>query len=183
MQLDPQEFLSLVESTGKICFFDLESSGTKGDYNAVHVVSIKPYKQKPITFSVKQPGYDIKVVREAKQELEKYMCWVTYYGKGFDVKMINTRLTRWGMEPIEKRLHIDMYFTLKENLLTGRRSQAHLLRFFECEHQKMDVSPEEWNTVVATGDLTKMIARCESDTQGLESLYEKTKHLIRDIKR
>lgn len=182
MQLNVQDYLDLVEDTGKLVCFDIESTGLGGDYNSVLVVSIKPYNQKPITFSVKQAGYDIKVVREAKEELEKYLCWVSYYGKGFDIKMLNTRLTRWGINPVAPRHHLDLYFALKEKLLTKRKSQGHLLGFFECDRQKMSVSAEEWNKVVAGGSLKTMIERCESDTEGLESLYKKTRHLIKDLK-
>lgn len=183
MQLDAQEFLGLAEDAHKICFVDIESTGLKGDYNSTLVVSVKPYEMKAQSFSVKQPGYDIKVVREAGEFMESFSCWVTYYGKMFDLPFLNTRRLRWGLPPIAKRLHLDMYFTLKANLLTGRKSQAHLLRFLDCEMQKMDMSPTEWTEVLATGDMKKMIARCESDVAGLESLYKKTRHLVKEITR
>jgi uncharacterized protein YprB with RNaseH-like and TPR domain len=182
VQLDSQVFLDLVEDAHKICFVDIESTGLKGDYNSALVVSVKPYNLKPVSFSVKQPGYDIKVVRDAKECMESFACWVTYYGKGFDIPFLNTRLLRWSQEPIAKRPHIDMYYSLKYNLLTGRKSQAHLLRFLDCDQQKMDMSPTEWTEVLATGDTKRMVLRCESDTAGLESLYKKTRHLIKEIK-
>lgn len=184
MQIDAQSFLDMVEESGKLCFFDTESTGLKGDYNSILVGSVKPFGQKPKSFVTLQPGNDQRTCREFGEELEKYLCWVSYYGKGFDIKLINTRRTRWGIAPVENRHHVDMYFTLKKNLITGRRSQAHLLRFFNCSAQKMDVSPEHWNEVIADPkkNMPTMIARCESDTEGLEALYRKTRHLIRDIK-
>ena len=182
MQIKPQDYLDLVEDAKQICFVDIEATGLKGDYNSVLVVSVKPYNMKPISFVVKQPGHDIKVVREAGDYMEDFMCWVTYYGKGFDIPMLNTRRTKWELLPIEKRHHIDMYYMLKYNLNTARRSQAHLLRFLNCDQQKMEMSPSDWNDVVAGGDLKKMTERCESDTAGLEALYKKTRHLICDIK-
>ncbi len=183
MQLAAQEFLRLVEATGKIVFLDIEATGLHGDYNSASVVSMKPYKKPPRTWSVIRPGDDKPMLEQVKGELEKYSCWVTYYGKMFDIKMLNTRLTRWGLLPIEPRHHIDMYWQLKHHLLMSRRSQAHLLRFFDCEIQKMDVNPEMWNQVLANPKkyLPTLIKRCESDTAGLEALYNKTRHLIRDI--
>jgi uncharacterized protein YprB with RNaseH-like and TPR domain len=183
MQLEAQDFLRLVEGSNKIAFLDIEATGLRGDYNSVLVVSICPFEGIPQSWTVKKPGNDKQLVRDVRGILEDYECWVTYYGRGFDIPMLNTRLLRWEMEPIEKRPHVDMYYTLKSNILTARRSQAHLLRFLGCDMQKMDVSPNEWNKVVETGDLKTMIARCESDTEGLRSLYNKARHLIRDISR
>lgn len=185
MQLDAQEYLTLVEDAGKLLFLDIEATGLRGDYNSVLCVSCKPYNQKPFTFSVAQAGNDQKVVREAKKALESYSAWVTYYGKGFDLPMLNTRLLKWEVDPIEKRPHIDMFYVLKYSLLTARKSQGHLLSWLETPEDKMTVSAEVWNRILADtkGQMKEMIRRCESDTAGLEALYKRTKHLIRDVKR
>jgi len=185
VKVSEQVFLSLVEETGKLAFVDIEATGLRGDYNSVLVVSIKPFDTKPYSFHIKQAGNDQKVVREAKDALEQYHCWCTYYGKGFDIKMLNTRLLKWGSDPIESRPHIDLYFTLKYNLLTARKSQGHLLSFLETPEEKMSVSPNVWSEIVGnpTGPaMSTMIKRCESDVAGLEALYNKTKHLIKEIK-
>lgn len=186
MQVDEQVFLRLAEEAGTLAFVDIEATGLRGDYNSILVVSIKPYGKKAYSFNIKQAGNDQKVVKDVKDELEGYDAWVTYYGKGFDLPMLNTRLLKWGSLPIAKKPHIDMYFTLKYNLLTARKSQGHLLSFLETPEEKMSVSPNTWSEIVGdpTGPLMKkMIARCESDCQGLEALYTKTKHLIREIKK
>jgi hypothetical protein len=185
MQIDPQEYLDLVEQTGKLIFVDIESTGLKGDYNTVLVVSIKPYGKKPFSFSVPKVSRDYKVVRDAKDALEMAGAWVTYYGKGFDIPMLNTRLLRHGLNPIEKRPHLDMYFTLKSNILTGRKSQSHLLSWLGTPEQKMSVSADTWADMSASFErnMPIMIRRCESDVAGLEALYRKTRHLVREITR
>lgn len=185
MQIDPQVFLDMAEASHKLAFVDIEVTGLRGDYNSVLVVSVKPYGGKPVSYVVARQGQDRKVVSDAAAALEEYTCWVTYFGKGFDIPMLNTRLLRHGLSPIDKRLHIDMYYVLKYNLLTARRSQSHLLSWLNTPQQKMSVGAETWNEVVA-GDpvaLATMVRRCESDTRGLEALYKKTRHLIADIKR
>jgi hypothetical protein len=185
MKIDEQEYLDLIERTNQLLFVDIEATGLRGDYNSVLCVSCKPYNKKPFTFFVEQAGNDQKVVREAKKALESYPCWVTYYGKGFALPMLNTRLLKWGQLPIEKKPHIDMYFTLKYNLLTARKSQGHLLSWLETPEEKQTVSAEVWNRILhdTKGQMKEMIRRCESDTAGLEGLYKKTRHLIREIKR
>lgn len=185
MNIDTQHFLDLVEETGKICFFDIEATGLRGDYNSTICVSIKPYGKEPKTFAIKQVGNDQRVVNEAKAELEKYLAWVTYYGKGFDVKFLNSRLLKWKEHPIDKRPHIDLYYVLKSALLTARRSQGHLLNWLHTDDQKMGVGADVWSDLPfkLKTHLPTMIERCESDTAGLEALYRETRHLIADIKR
>ncbi len=184
MQVDPQVFLRLVEAAKTIGFIDIEATGLRGDYNSVLVVSVKRYGEKPTSVHVRRPGRDRKVVAEAKEMLEDLDCWVTYYGKGFDIKMLNTRLLQWGYPPIGKKHHVDMYYSLKSNILTARKSQGHLLSFLCTPEQKMSVSAEVWNRILADPrkEMPEMIERCESDVAGLEGLYRRTKHLIRDIK-
>jgi len=185
VNVDVQTYLRLIEKSGTLGFIDIEATGLRGDYNSVLVVSVKPFGKKPISFSVKQPGNDQRVVREAKEAMEALDCWVTYYGKGFDIKMLNTRLLKWGYPPIEKRHHIDMYYSLKSALLTARRSQGHLLSWLGTPEQKMTVGADVWNAIIEDVDanMPTMIKRCESDVAGLEGLYIRTKHLIRDITR
>jgi uncharacterized protein YprB with RNaseH-like and TPR domain len=185
MQLDAQDFLRLAEKANTIAFWDIEATGLRGDYNSILTVSIKPYQSKPTTFCITQPGHDQKVVREARDYLESFDCWVTYYGKGFDIKMLDTRLLKWGMMPTAKRPHIDMYYSLKSHILTARRSQGHLLSWLGTPEEKMTVGADMWNEIIRNPQkaMKTMVARCESDCEGLQALYEKTKHLIRDVKR
>lgn len=185
MKIETQEFLDIVEEANRLCFFDLEATGLRGDYNSVLVGSIKPFKGDPVTFRVKQPGNDQKVVRDVKAELEKYTVICGYYSKGFDLPMLNTRLLKWKQPPVKKLLHIDMYYSLKYNLLTARRSQGHLLSWLETPEEKMTVGADMWNSILGDpqGEPMKvMVARCESDVRGLQALYERTRHLIKEIK-
>lgn len=183
--VDAKDYLRLLEDANRIVFVDIEATGLRGDYNSALVVSIKPYHSAPFSLTCERPGHDQKLVREAKEALEQYDAWVTYYGKGFDLPFLNTRLLRWKRPPIEKRHHLDLYFTLKSNLLTARKSLAHLCRFLDTPEQKMDMSPEDWNKIVENPDkwMPKMVQRCESDVIGLQDLYDKTKHIVREIKR
>jgi uncharacterized protein YprB with RNaseH-like and TPR domain len=185
MQIDAQVFLRLVEQAGTIGFIDIEALGLRGDYNSAICVSIKRYDGEPYTFAIKQAGNDKRVVREAKEALESLDCWVTYYGKGFDIKFLNTRLLKWAMEPIEKRHHLDMYYTLKSHLLTARRSQGHLCSWLGTPEQKMGVSANAWSEAPfrLAEHLPTLIERCESDVVGLEDLYKQTKHLVLEIKK
>jgi len=184
MKIDPQTYLDLAEKTGQLVFFDIEATGLKGDYNSTLVVSFKPYGKRPYSLSIKAVGNDQRVVREAKEELEKYHCWCSYYGKGYDIPMLNTRLLKWGLQPIVSKHHIDMYFVLKSHTVMARRSMGQVAGLLGTPEQKMGVSPNVWSEMGFKVDehMPQMIKRCESDCSVLEDVYKRTRHLIKDIK-
>jgi len=183
MKIEAEDYLDMAESSKKLVFFDIESNGLNGDYNSSLVVSFKPYGEKPYSLTVKQIGNDQKLVREAKEELSKYHCWVSYYGKGFDVKFLNTRLLKWGHRPLDKRHHIDLYFVLKAHTKMSSKSMARFASMLNLEEQKMSVSPNVWSEFAYKPEhMETMISRCESDVCVLEDLYKNVRHLIRDIK-
>ncbi|HEY0749919.1 MAG TPA: ribonuclease H-like domain-containing protein [Chitinophagaceae bacterium] len=184
MQIDEQRFLDLAERSGALAFVDIESTGLTADYNNLLVVSIKPYEEEAYSFVIKQAGNDQRVVREAKEALEQYELWVTYYGKGFDIGFMNTRLLKWGQKPIEKRPHLDLFYSLKYNTRMSRKSLAHFGRWLKCDESKMDMSPDDWIEAAANPSgpvMKKMVQRCESDCLLTENLYKKTRHLVRSI--
>lgn len=187
MQVDAQDFLSLAESAPKgLCSFDIEATGLNGDYNSALVVSVKPFGKDPMAMSVDTPGNDESLIRWAYSTLKKYTCWVSYYGKGFDVPMLQARAAKHGLPDILlNHHHVDLYYVIAGTLRVARKSQAHLLRWLDLPEKKMDMSPEEWNQVLANpGEaMPRMIERCKSDTVGLESLYRKVKRLVRNVTR
>jgi uncharacterized protein YprB with RNaseH-like and TPR domain len=185
MQVETPDFLRLVEQAGTLACVDIEGMGLHGDYNSVICVSIKPYHRPVYTFEIKQLGNDQKVVRDAREALGKLDCWVTYFGKGYDIKMLNTRLLRYGVPPIVKKPHLDLYWMLKSHTNTSRRSQGHLITWLELPEPKMAVSADVWATlgVGFKSKMEKMVKRCESDTIGLEKLYDRTKHIAIQITR
>ena len=186
MQLEASVFLHLCQQTGDLIFFDIESTNLKGDYGAIICVSFKPFGQKPFTIVAEGPGNDRKLCRQVKQILENHWCWCSYYGTGFDIKMINTRLIRWGMRPVEKRPHLDLWKIVRFQMNTARKSQAHVLGWLGTPEQKMSVSANDWATIASNWDgraMRTMIRRCESDTIGLEALYKKIKNLVVNVTR
>lgn len=186
MQLDTQEFLSLAEhAPNGICMVDIECSGLRGDYNSTLVVSIKPFGKKPYTSTVERPGEDRKLLRWARHELSKYAMWVSFYGKGFDILFLNTRLAHWGMKPIPKKPHLDLYWTARGKLLLARRSMAHISEYLECPTKKYSLSPEVWNLVLRNPKkgLPILIRRCEQDVIELEDVYKRLKVFVDNVNR
>lgn len=188
MQIDEKEFLRVVEDSGELVFFDIESTGLNPDYNSCLMVSILPYNaKKPVTFSVTQNsiGNDRRVVREAVEYLNSKACWCSFYGKLFDIPFLRGRLLKWNTSlEVAKKHHIDLYWIIRANVNTSRRSQAHLLDWLGAPHSKMSVPASVWSDVgLDPASIKTLKTRCESDVFGLRDLYNRAKHFIRNIQR
>lgn len=184
MNVEPDVFIRLTQQAGTLAFWDIETNNLKADYGSGLVVSVKPYGKKPKTFTVEQPGNDQRVVREARDYLNTFDAWCTYYGKGFDVPFLNTRLLRHKQRPLALIPHIDMFFQLKPKTIMGSKSMASYAAFLKLQQQKMHIGPDTWADVNVNADnLALLVKRCESDTKVLEQVFDAAKHLIRDIKR
>ena len=185
VRVETQEYLDLVEATGQLAFWDIEATQLNADLGSVLCASVKPYGKKPYTFKIKAVGNDVKVVRDLADALEEYSCWCTYHGKGFDVPFVNTRLLKWGYDPIEARHHIDLFFTLKSATKMSSKGLGRFASLLGTDEQKMGVSQNVWSEMgfkLGT-HMPRMVERCESDCIALEDIYDKTRHLIKEIKR
>lgn len=196
VRLSVSEFLELAESAGRLVVWDTEATGLSGDHHSVLVVSVKPVGRRARSWMVRRPGDDREVVAEAGAALEAAAGWISYYGRGFDLPMLQTRRLRWGLPPIAIRPHLDLYWVLRTGLVMSRRSQAHYLAFLGLPPvargkaeakmaQKMTLSPEVWNAVLAQPRryLPRLRRRCESDCQGLEDLYRAVRPWVRRMAR
>lgn len=186
MQIEAQDYLRLVEKAGTIVFLDTESTGLNGDYNSLLCVSFKPYGKKPYSFRVRRPGDDRKLIEDAIKEMERYDCIVTFNGVRHDFPLMEARSLFHRGQPLPRlKHHLDLYLKLKYRLKAARKNQAHLSRWLDTGEKKMDMSPQEWNDVLAYPEknFPTMIQRCESDVRGLEAMYKRCRHLIKDIKR
>lgn len=185
MQLDAQDYIRLVEKNKSLAIWDLETNGLNADYGGLLCGSVKTVNGPIRTFAIEQLGNDRKVARELKAYLEGFDAWVTQYGKMFDVKFLNTRLLKWGLEPLDPRPHIDTFFIVKTHMKLSSASQAQILSFLGTTQQKYHIGPETWAEIGADFDekMKVIVKRCETDVRGLEQGFHKIKHVIRDIKR
>lgn len=184
MQIRAEEALPILERARALAFVDIEAANLNADYGTVVVVSVKPYKGKPVTFTA-PPGRDKELLRAVTAEMHKYQCWVTFYGKRYDIPFLNSRLLYHGLPLLERRHHIDMWMVMRMRTHLSRRNQAHLLSWLGTPESKMAVSPNIWSemAVKPKEKLEILKQRCESDVAGLEAMYERTKFAITEITR
>lgn len=105
---------------------------------------------------------------------------VTYFGKGFDMKMVQTPLLTKGVivAPVP---HVDLYFTGKAHTLVGRGSLDAQLTYHKIKEQKFHLDPEVWLKAMH-GDpasLDLLLKRVKSDVRATEQLYLLYRPMVR----
>ena len=187
MQVDSKMFLALVEETGSLMTFDIEASGLNADYGSMLCMSYKNFGSEVKTIVVKQPGNDEELALKAKEILESAKCWLSFNGKMFDIRFINSSLLYYGHPPVDKRHHLDLYFQLKPKIRASRKGLGPLAGWLKLSEGKMGVSQSVWreapDPVMWKEHKKTLVARCESDVRVLENMYKRTKSFIGEVTR
>lgn len=108
---------------------------------------------------------------------------VTYYGKEYDRKFLNTRMLLAGLPPLPplSAEHVDLYFTVRGNLrLHSNRLQA-LSETLGCPKSKTAVRADVWRAAMR-GDskaLAYVVQHCKLDVEILKWCYMKLRGFVR----
>lgn len=108
---------------------------------------------------------------------------ITYYGKEYDRKFLNTRMLMVGLTPLPplKTEHIDLYFTAKGNLKLHSHRLQSVSEALGCPMSKTPVRADTWRRAMR-GDAKAMayvIHHCKLDVDILEWCYMKLRPFIR----
>lgn len=172
----------------KIIAWDIEATSLTANWGTVLCVGLKTVgKRKVDVLSVADyPAYrtdttnDKDLVRAVRDRLADADAWVTWYGKGYDVPMLNTRLLYHGLAPLPPIPHIDCWQTARHRLkLTSNRLNA-VQGFFGLKTAKSPVEGTTWVKAIAgnRSALRYIEEHCRKDVLVLEEAYEKIKPLI-----
>ena len=99
----------------KIKLWDIESTNLNANFGYILSIAVKNLGEKSVRcYSVedyplykKEPTSDKALLEDAYKDLSSAGAWVTWYGGGFDVPFVNTRLLSHGMAPMPPIPHID----------------------------------------------------------------------------
>lgn len=126
---------------------------------------------------------DKKLCNDIARRLEDFDILIGYYSLGFDLPMLNSRLIKWGLKPLDERFHIDVYRVVKKNINTTSRRLQTVSKFFGIEG-KGSVDYDAWVKAGYDGDqpsLKVILEHNEQDVIVLEKTFEKIKHKMRAI--
>lgn len=161
-----------------------------GDKHA-KVISVVDYKAKPN----EEP--DAALMRKVHDLITNHAdIIVTYYGKEYDRKFLNTRMLMSGLPPLPPLggEHVDLYFTARGNLkLHSNRLQA-VSESLECPLSKTSVRADVWrraqqhamalhlrgrSTDAHRTALAYVVEHCKLDVEILKWCYLKLRPFVR----
>lgn len=124
---------------------------------------------------------DKPLVVAAWDVLAKADMWVTWFGKGFDVKFLNTRVLDAGLKPLPPTPHVDLYFAAKCHLKLSSNRLASVQDFLRLPTSKTPLTKRVWRQGQAghVPSIKYIIDHCEKDVLVLEEAYEKLRPYVR----
>ena len=173
----------------KILFFDIETTHLKADFGTMLAFGYKwSGDEGPTVLSItdykgwkKDPTDDGKLCRDASKLLEEADMFVTYFGKGFDVKFLNAKMLEHGLPIVPNTAHVDLFYVVKANLALSRKSLGNVGYFLNLNAEKTPVEGRIWKkAMVGDADsIDYIVEHCAADVNLLEEAYDKLKPLVR----
>ena len=118
-----------------------------------------------------------------RDELEKADWIVTFYGLGFDLKFLNSRLLFWNEKTLSPKLHTDLYRLGKRYFNTSRRSLGVITAFLGIKG-KNHVDMTLWMEAAWNGDkvaLKYIVDHNIKDVEITAKLFLRLRSLIKSV--
>ena len=169
-----------------IYLFDIEATNLNANFGYVLCVAWKELgKSKINCMSVedyatykKDPTNDRELLKEVRDELSKAGALISWYGPGFDIKYINTRLIGHRETALPPIPNIDGWRIAKEKMKLTSNRLASVSAFLGVQ-EKTPLSGPIW--IKASAGDTKALAyikkHCKQDVVVLEEVYNLIKGL------
>jgi uncharacterized protein YprB with RNaseH-like and TPR domain len=178
----------------RILFYDIETTDLQGDFGNMlafgykwlgdkeaEVISLLDTNNLCHECQHVDAVSDKRLVQEASYILNAADMWVTWYGKGFDAKFLNTRVLDANLPPLSPIPHVDLYFTAKCHLKLSSNRLANVQDFLNLPTTKTPLTKRVWRQAQAghVPSIEYIIDHCEKDVLVLEEAYERLKPYVR----
>ena len=172
------------------CSWDIEASNLDGDMGIMLCSSIKPIGGKTITHRIdddpnykKEPWSDKYLVREVRDELEKYMVILGWNHVGYDLPFLNTRLIAHGLKPLDVggMCMVDMLWASRYRLRLHSNRLAAVIEYLGTKTQKTPLLGELWIRAMAGSAvaLNKVVEHNIKDVESLEEVADKLSRFVK----
>lgn len=173
---------------------DIESSGLKADFANAFCFGYMYHGEKKATvistLDVVKPcrtcrrvdtAQDDKLMKLVYNTITDADMVVSWYGKGFDWKFLNTRMLEAGLPPLPDLPHLDLFYTAKHNLALTSNRLANVQEFLRLKTAKTQLTKRVWRRAQAghVDALEYIIHHCQKDVEVLDQTYEKLKPYVR----
>lgn len=178
----------------RIAFTDGEMSNLSADFGQLLCACVceykpsAPYYTNLRTFTLKdyekRRWDDKSLALQWRDALEQYDIVVTWNGIKFDVPFLNTRLQRWGCKEVRVQRHKDLMYTARYKLRLSSAKLETVSKFYNVEDEKTKMEPERWTMAMGghKASYNYIIDHCKRDVKVLAQVWEKSKHLVVEIK-
>jgi len=174
----------------KIAFFDIEATNLDADFGRLLCACIRDIEtHETTTFSCtdyksykKEPWDDSQLCRDIRDHLETYDIIVTWYGKMYDVKYLQSRLLIHDCRELTKIKHIDLYFQSRGKLRLASNRLASVSKLLGIEG-KTPLIPGTWVKATAgcANAMSEVVLHCQKDVEVLEGVYMKLKKFVERV--
>lgn len=178
----------------KIIGWDIESSALVANFGTIICIGWQVFGRPTVRVpsvmdfngfckscnQIHDPTNDKKLLEHIYPILAGADAWVTWFGKGFDEKFVNTRLLYHHMHPLPHVPHIDGWKTAKGKLKLNSNRLMTVQSFLELPDSKSALSGPHWVKAKA-GDKAAtryIIHHCRQDVKVLEQAYMRLRPLI-----
>lgn len=168
--------------------WDIECTNLNADWGYVVCAGIKEIGTKKPTkiFKItdysrykKDPTDDSFVLQDLYAWLTAADIWVTWYGKRFDVKYVQSRLLKHKMNPLPPTPHIDGWETARYKMKLSSNRLASVTSFLGLQDKTL-VKSGVWARAQAghKPSLNYIYHHCKVDCEVLGQVYDRIKTLI-----
>lgn len=170
----------------KIIGWDLEATNLTANFGYILCFGYKVFGEgKPRIISItdfplfkKDCTNDREVVKAAAEILSTADAWCTWYGKGFDVPLLNSRLIFHGMKPLPPVPHIDGWWIARFKMRLNSNRLATVSAFLEVS-EKTPLTGPKWIRAAAghKPSIKYVTEHCAQDVVVLEEVYTRIRPL------
>lgn len=179
----------------RILVFDIESTNLKANFGSILCVGYKFVGQRSTHVPsildyhdicnhcdrIEDPENDRELLKEFSRVYNSADIVVSWYGKGFDVPFIQTRLLFHKLPPLSPVPHVDGCRDIAQKYLKLHSNRLGAVQeFLDLPNAKTPLASKEWNLARAgkKRGLKYVIEHCKQDVLVLEEAYLKLRNLM-----
>ena len=167
----------------RIAYWDIETTDLKADVGRILcAVVYDPIARKYHTFRNDDISgviaNDEEIALALRDCIEGFPISAGWHSKGFDIPFVNTRLAKYGHQPIRRHLHIDGRWSMAGWRGLGPRNAklGTAAEFFDLKNRKPSVDVDVWIGAAMGGDrkaMDELVSRCKADCKITAEVIER----------
>jgi len=166
----------------RLGFFDIESTGLKGNWDFVLSYCIKeldgPILGRHLTQrEITTYRFDKNLILELIRDLNSFDRVATFYGMKFDIPFVRTRAEHWELDfPAYRDLwQTDIYYIAKQSLLLHSTRLEQVCKLLKIPAKEHKLEPDIWQKAQAghQESLDWIHTHCCEDVTSLEAVYKR----------